>query len=152
MTADIAKLRGHNVVKETFEYYLAEAENGWIKIPRRVASDLSASYANALSRIEELETTRDAARQNFLTMQNAANKLRLRAETAEKRVAELEAALRPFVEEFEARRDAYIRRYTRHPAIGASNFDSMPDDWEMENSKFAMGDYRRARKALGDQP
>lgn len=75
-----------------------------------------------------------------------------RIEELEKRVAELKEALRPFAVEFEERRDAYIRRYPRNFGVGASNFDSMPDDWKMENSTFTMGAYRRAREALGDQP
>lgn len=57
-------------------------------------------------------------------------------------------ALRPFVKEFEERREAYIRRYPRNPGVGARNFDDMPDEWEMENSTFSMGTYRRARTAL----
>jgi len=61
MTADIAKLKAQNVVKETFEYYLSEAENGWCKIPRRVADDMSLGYASLMTRIEELEKERDDA-------------------------------------------------------------------------------------------
>lgn len=60
----------------------------------------------------------------------------------------LAEALRPFVDHFMARRDAYIRRYGNNPLIGANNFDAMPDTWDMENCRFTMGHYRRARQAL----
>jgi len=66
-------------------------------------------------------------------------------------LAEARKALEPFVNEFEARRDAYIRRYPRHPAVGASNFDKMPDEWEMEDIKFTMGQFRAARRALNPE-
>ena len=42
--------------RETFLYYLAEAENGWCKIPRRVAADLAESHEAlqaSLSKAEE---------------------------------------------------------------------------------------------------
>lgn len=52
------------------------------------------------------------------------------------------------MKEFEARREAYINRYPRHPAVGAHNFDSMPDEWKMEGSIFPMGVFRRARQTL----
>jgi len=64
------------------------------------------------------------------------------------RIAELEKALKPFVDEFKACRDSYIRRYPRHPAVGADNFDKMPDDWPMETSDFSMGVFRFARTTL----
>jgi hypothetical protein len=63
---------------------------------------------------------------------------------------QMRAALEPFAKEFEDRRDAYIRRYPRHPAVGANNFDAMPDSWPMEKLTFTMGDLRRARQALED--
>lgn len=61
---------------------------------------------------------------------------------------EARAALKPFVEEFEARRDAYIRRYPRNQSVGASNFDSMPGEWPMEGSVFSMRVFRQARSVL----
>ncbi len=64
------------------------------------------------------------------------------------RIAELETALKPFVDEFKACRDSYIRRYPRHPAVGADHFDKMPDDWPMETSDFSMGVFRFARTTL----
>lgn len=64
------------------------------------------------------------------------------------RIAELEKALKPFVDEFKACRDSYIRRYPRHPAVGADNFDKMPDDWPMATSDFSMGVFRFARTTL----
>lgn len=59
-----------------------------------------------------------------------------------------EEALKPFVTEFDERREAYIRRYPRNLGVGAANFDAMPDEWKMENSTFTMGQYRRARSVL----
>lgn len=61
---------------------------------------------------------------------------------------EVEAVLEPFVREFEDRRDAYIRRYPRNPAVGAHIFDKMRNDWKMENSTFTMGVFRAARDLL----
>jgi len=113
VAADIAKLKAQNVVKETFEYYLSEAANGWCKIPRRVADDMSLGYASLVSRIEELE--REQNKWNELV--KAVRELRgydetwpdhgnaplaiaagyalalRRAEAAETRVEELKAAL-----------------------------------------------------------
>lgn len=63
------------------------------------------------------------------------------------RVAELEAALRPFVRAFERKRDEYSKRYADRE-LGYTNFDKMPDDWAVEKIVFSMGAYRRARAAL----
>ncbi len=59
-------------------------------------------------------------------------------------------ALKPFVEAFEKRRDAYSKRY-QDRELGFSNFDKMPDDWAMEAIPFDMGTYRRARAALASE-
>lgn len=64
-------------VVSTFMYYLADAENGYCKIPRRVADDLSQSYKAAVSTVSaisaELEQTRrqrDEAREARMIMLN----------------------------------------------------------------------------------
>lgn len=44
-----------DVTLNTLEYYCAEAENGWCKIPRRVVADAVAALAARQQRIAELE-------------------------------------------------------------------------------------------------
>lgn len=41
------------VSRETFAYYLSEAENGWCKIPRRVADDMDLYCANLEAKLAE---------------------------------------------------------------------------------------------------
>lgn len=40
----------HNIVRETFAYYVAESVGGLCKIPRRVADDMAQSYASLEAR------------------------------------------------------------------------------------------------------
>jgi len=75
---------------------------------------------------------------------------RARVRELEKKLERARVALDPFAKEFDERREAYIRRYPRHPAVGAANFDKMPDGWEMEKLVFPMGVFRRARAALAE--
>lgn len=63
-------------------------------------------------------------------------------------VGELGEALEPFRDSFDAARESYIRRYKSNPMLAANNFDAMPDQWDMGNLIFSMGDYRKARATL----
>jgi len=44
-----------NIIIQTFDYYLQESENGWYKIPRRVAFDMRESYLMLQRKLEKLE-------------------------------------------------------------------------------------------------
>lgn len=78
----------------------------------------------------------------------------MKREMAEKdeRIAALEAGLKPFVNAFERRREAYSKRYGDRQELGYANFDKMPDAWDMETISFTMGAFRRARALIqGDE-
>lgn len=78
--------------------YLANPDNrrqldidgNFVGVPRQALDELLASYSTAnpatilslLDRVNALEAAHAAARENFHTMQNAANELRLRAKGA----------------------------------------------------------------------
>ena len=55
-----AERAASNVTSETFRYYLAEAENGLCRIPRRVADDMWFSYMRIVAAREAAEA--EAAR------------------------------------------------------------------------------------------
>ena len=71
-----------------------------------------------------------------------------RADALQAEVDRVRKALKPFVDAFEARRNAYSKRY-QNQALGYKNFDKMPDMWPMEKITFNMSDFRRACQALG---
>ena len=84
--------------------------------------------AEAADRIESLETSREAARQNFLTMQGT-------AATLAGRIKVLEEALRPF-------------------ARAAQSYDPDEDDGDMDAWDYrpTIGELRFARLALNATP
>lgn len=112
------------------------------------AADLLAAQASQIealtAKVSELRDTRDKAIEVIGIHRD-------RATAAEAKAAKMREALKPFISEFGARRDAYIRRYPQNPGVGARNFDAMPDEWKMEGSKFSMGDFRRALAALDQE-
>lgn len=78
----------------------------------------------------------------------------MKREMAEKdeRIVALGAGLKPFVNAFERRREAYSKRYGDRQELGYANFDKMPDAWDMETISFTMGAFRRARALIqGDE-
>lgn len=91
------------------------------------------------------ERNRDASRSNFLTMPNSANKLRIRADTAESRIAELTKALEPFARAG----DIFEVRSAGRPI----NDDDPVYDWEDHRvgaRRITVGNFRAARKTLED--
>lgn len=61
---------------------------------------------------------------------------------------EAEKALEPFAKAFEKARESYSKRYSDY-ALGAANFDKMPDRWAMDNLTFNMGHFRAALAVHG---
>lgn len=45
----------NDVTRETFACYIAKAENGWCKIPRRVANDILLRIDNDAERLRALD-------------------------------------------------------------------------------------------------
>lgn len=68
-------------------------------------------------------------------------------EQARDEIERLRQALKPFVDAFEKRRDAYSHRY-KDCELGYANFDKMPNHWPMESVVFTMSAFRDARATL----
>lgn len=114
-------------------YAIEEAEFGH-ESPTHVRA-LVAHLKQAAAEIDRLQTTADAARENFLTMQGAANKLRIRAESAEAEVARLRKVVeraKEVIEPFSRLADCYN--------------DDAPGDLPADGAVANIGDLRAARQ------
>jgi len=100
----------------------------------------------AAARIEELERERDDARAHENMARATYDPMATyRAEAAEKRVAELQAALRPFAD---------VADFFASETSGFADTDELrlfAENMDVLLFEIELGKFREARKALGDQ-
>lgn len=129
-------------------YAIEEAEFGH-ESPTHVRA-LVTHLKQAAAEIDRLQTTADAARENFLTMQGAANKLRIRAESAEAEVARLRKVVERAKEVIEPFADVPLNGTFGGPLCGAKALyeDGSDDKYTPDNSVLGHEPFRRARRFL----
>jgi len=105
-----------DVTAETFAYYLSESENGWCKIPRRVADDMAKAHEAQSAELSRLraEVISEPAEcyggcedpqcpymHHPLTMRQDRDNLRAELSRLSALVAEWEKAAEPFARKFD---------------------------------------------------
>ena len=144
MTADIAKLKA--LAERFWRVTPGELQDVGISREEFYFSEMSTIFDSLTSRVQELEKERDAHKANYADLfqgaymraVNLAAENEARAEAAEKMVAKLNEALQPFV----------IPRDGAHSGAPSESYPV----FAVDGQEVTVGDFRRARKALGDQP
>lgn len=116
MPVTAQRLREAATVIESFVAESVDKTTAWDAIVKKNArlAEINAALSSRDARIVELEAQNAAARQNFHTMQGAANKLRTRAETAEAALSDAVKALEPFAGDKLPGNNRDLIEYDRH--------------------------------------